>query len=105
MLVASKYSSTHRSMTADVFSTFSNWPTTWPTGLKATSTVSSGYLCVAATNKYPNESVDVAFNPVGQVVGQFTKVERSAAVIERWVTEYLEATTRLNDLNEAAASV
>src|SRR4029077_1567722 len=33
----------------EVFSTFSNWPTTWPTGLNATSTVSSGYLCVAAT--------------------------------------------------------
>ena len=31
-----------------------------------------------------NESVDVAFNPIGQVVGQFTKVEKSAAVIERW---------------------
>lgn len=60
-------------------------------------------MAVAATNKYPNETVDVAFNPVGQVVGQFTKVEKSAAVIERWVKEYLEATTRLNELNEAAA--
>ena len=27
-------------------------------------------MAVAATHKYPNESVDVAFNPVGQVVGQ-----------------------------------
>jgi hypothetical protein len=26
-------------------------------------------------------------------------------VIERWVQEYLEATSRLNDLNEAAAAV
>ena len=59
-------------------------------------------MAVAATNKYPNETVDVAFNPVGQVVGQFTKVEKSAAVIERWVREYLEATTRLNEINEAA---
>jgi NAD(P)H-dependent flavin oxidoreductase YrpB (nitropropane dioxygenase family) len=49
--------------------------------------------------------VNVAFNPVGQVVGQLTKVERSAAVIERWVQEYLEATGRLNELNEAAAAV
>ena len=57
----------------------------------------------AATNRYPNESVDVAFNPIGQVVGQFTKVEKSAAVIERWVQEYLEATTRLDELNEAAS--
>jgi hypothetical protein len=27
-------------------------------------------MAVSATNKYPNETVDVAFNPVGQVVGQ-----------------------------------
>jgi NAD(P)H-dependent flavin oxidoreductase YrpB (nitropropane dioxygenase family) len=60
-------------------------------------------MAVAATSKYPNETVDVAFNPVGQVVGQFTKVEKTAAVIERWVQEYLEATGRLNELNEAAA--
>jgi len=62
-------------------------------------------MAVAATNKYPNETVDVAFNPVGQVVGQLNKVEKSSAVIERWVTEYLEATTRLDELNEAAAAV
>ena len=36
-------------------------------------------MAVAATNKYPNETVDVAFNPVGQVVGQFSKVEKTAA--------------------------
>jgi NAD(P)H-dependent flavin oxidoreductase YrpB (nitropropane dioxygenase family) len=60
-------------------------------------------IAVAATNKYPNESVDVAFNPVGQVVGQFTKVEKTSAVIERWVQEYLDATGVLNDLNEAAS--
>ncbi|MGK2870625.1 MAG: nitronate monooxygenase [Mycobacterium sp.] len=60
-------------------------------------------LAVAATHKYPNETVDVAFNPVGQVVGQFTKVEKTSAVIERWVQEYLEATGTLNDLNEAAS--
>jgi NAD(P)H-dependent flavin oxidoreductase YrpB (nitropropane dioxygenase family) len=59
-------------------------------------------LAVAATHKYPDETVDVAFNPVGQVVGQFTKVERTSVVIERWVQEYLEATGTLNDLNEAA---
>jgi NAD(P)H-dependent flavin oxidoreductase YrpB (nitropropane dioxygenase family) len=59
-------------------------------------------LAVAATHKYPNETVDVAFNPVGQVVGQFQKVEKTSAVIERWVQEYLEATSTLNELNEAA---
>jgi NAD(P)H-dependent flavin oxidoreductase YrpB (nitropropane dioxygenase family) len=44
-------------------------------------------------------------DPVGQVVGQLSKVEKSSTVIERWVTEYLEATTRLDELNEAAAAV
>jgi NAD(P)H-dependent flavin oxidoreductase YrpB (nitropropane dioxygenase family) len=59
-------------------------------------------IAVAATHKYPNETVDVAFNPVGQVVGQFTRVEKTSAVIERWVQEYLEATGTLNALNDAA---
>ena len=44
----------------------------------------------------------MAFNPVGQVVGQFEKVEKTSAVIERWVEEYVEATTRLDELNAAA---
>jgi NAD(P)H-dependent flavin oxidoreductase YrpB (nitropropane dioxygenase family) len=60
-------------------------------------------MAVAATHKYPNESVDVAFNPVGQVVGQFTKVEKTSTVIQRWVSEYLEATNRLDELNAAAS--
>ena len=60
-------------------------------------------MAVAATHKYPDESVDVAFNPVGQVVGQFTKVEKTSTVIERWVQEYLEATSALDALNEAAS--
>src|SRR4051795_10399939 len=59
-------------------------------------------MAVAATHKYPDQTVDVAFNPVGQVVGQLTKVEKTASVIERWVGEYLDATTRLEELNAAA---
>ncbi|MCH9722877.1 MAG: nitronate monooxygenase family protein, partial [Actinomycetia bacterium] len=62
-------------------------------------------MAVAATSRYPDETVDVAFNPVGQVVGQLNRVERSSAVIQRWVQEYLEATSRLNEINEAAAAV
>jgi NAD(P)H-dependent flavin oxidoreductase YrpB (nitropropane dioxygenase family) len=61
-------------------------------------------VAVAATHKWPDQTVDVAFNPVGQVVGQFEKVEKTAAVIERWVNEYLEATAHLDALNEAAAA-
>ncbi|MDG3010706.1 nitronate monooxygenase [Rhodococcus sp. D2-41] len=60
-------------------------------------------MAVAATHKYPDQSVDVAFNPVGQVVGQFTKVEKTAAVVERWVQEYLDATGTLERLNDAAS--
>jgi NAD(P)H-dependent flavin oxidoreductase YrpB (nitropropane dioxygenase family) len=60
-------------------------------------------IAVSATHRYPDQSVDVAFNPVGQVVGQFEKVEKTAAVIERWVNEYLEATEHLESLNAAAA--
>ena len=57
---------------------------------------------VSRTNRYAAKAQSVAFNPVGQVVGQLSKVERTSAVIERWVQEYLEATGVLNDLNEAA---
>lgn len=59
-------------------------------------------VAVAATHRWPDQTVDVAFNPVGQVVGQFERVEKSAAVIERWVTEYLEATGALDAYNAAA---
>jgi hypothetical protein len=38
------------------------------------------------------------------VVGQFQKVEKTAAVMQRWVNEYLEATGHLNALNDAAMS-
>jgi NAD(P)H-dependent flavin oxidoreductase YrpB (nitropropane dioxygenase family) len=61
-------------------------------------------IAVAATHRYPDQSVDVAFNPVGQVVGQFERVEKTAAVIERWVNEYLEATEHLDQLNAAAGA-
>ena len=59
-------------------------------------------VAVAATHRWPDQTVDVAFNPVGQVVGQFEKVEKTAAVIERWVNEYIEATERLDAINAAA---
>jgi NAD(P)H-dependent flavin oxidoreductase YrpB (nitropropane dioxygenase family) len=61
-------------------------------------------IAVSATHRWPDQTVDVAFNPVGQVVGQLERVEKTAAVIERWVNEYLEATAHLDALNAAAAS-
>lgn len=59
-------------------------------------------IAVAATHKYPDQTIDVAFNPVGQVVGQFEKVEKTASVVQRWVEEYLEATGQLEAFNAAA---
>ena len=62
-------------------------------------------ICAPSDVRYKNKSrslIDVAFNPVGQVVGQFEKVEKTSAVIERWVNEYLEATEHLDALNAAA---
>ena len=44
------------------------------------------------------------FNPVGQVVGQMNKVRRSRDVVLGMVEEYLEATGRLNELNERAGA-
>jgi NAD(P)H-dependent flavin oxidoreductase YrpB (nitropropane dioxygenase family) len=59
-------------------------------------------MAVSATHRYPDQTIDVAFNPVVEVVGQLSRVEKTATVIERWVEEYLEATTRLDELNAAA---
>ena len=61
-------------------------------------------MAVAATHRWPDQTIDVAFNPVGQVVGQFEKVEKTAAVIERWVDEYIDATAHLDAFNEAASA-
>lgn len=52
-------------------------------------------------HRYPEAAKEVNFNPVGQVVGMMTKVERSADVIARLVNEYVEACDRLNKLNSA----
>ncbi|MFQ6325373.1 NAD(P)H-dependent flavin oxidoreductase [Nocardia sp. CWNU-33] len=52
-------------------------------------------------HRYPEAAKDVNFNPVGQVVGQLNKVERSADVVGRLIQEYVEACDRLNKLNDA----
>ena len=51
---------------------------------------------------YPEAAKDVNFNPVGQVVGQMTRIERSADVVARLVSEYLDACERLDRLNQRA---
>ena len=53
-------------------------------------------------HRYPEAAKDVNFNPVGQVVGQMNRVERTADVVQRLVAEYLDACERLNALNQRA---
>ena len=50
-------------------------------------------------HRYPEAAKDVNFNPVGQVVGQMNKIERTSQVIQRLVDEYIDACDRLNRLN------
>jgi NAD(P)H-dependent flavin oxidoreductase YrpB (nitropropane dioxygenase family) len=40
----------------------------------------------------------IAFNPVGQVVGQMNHVESTRGVIFRLINEYVDALERLNNL-------
>ena len=54
-------------------------------------------------HRYADKALDVMFNPVGQVVGQLDRVEKTAAVVQRLVEEYLDAVDRLNALTGAAA--
>ncbi|MCX6512226.1 MAG: nitronate monooxygenase, partial [Actinobacteria bacterium] len=61
-------------------------------------------IAVSATHRWPDQTVDVAFNPVGQVVGQFEKVEKTSAVMARWVEEYIGASGQLEAFNEAASA-
>ena len=60
--------------------------------------------CVARSHRYADKALGVMFNPVGQVVGQLDRVEKTAAVVQRLVEEYLDAVDRLNALTGAAAA-
>jgi NAD(P)H-dependent flavin oxidoreductase YrpB (nitropropane dioxygenase family) len=55
--------------------------------------------CVARGHRYPDKALDVMFNPVGQVVGQMTKVTKARDVVLRLADEYVDAVDRLNKLN------
>ncbi len=59
-------------------------------------------MAVAATHKYPDETIDVAFNRWARSSASSPRSRRRRAVIERWVQEYLEATGTLEQLNAAA---
>jgi NAD(P)H-dependent flavin oxidoreductase YrpB (nitropropane dioxygenase family) len=57
--------------------------------------------CVARGHRYADKATAVQFNPVGQVVGQLNRVEKTAAVIQRLVEEYLEAVDAVASLQDA----
>ena len=48
--------------------------------------------------RYPDKSQDVAFNPVGQIVGTMNKVRRSADVVLEMVEECVDALDRSNTM-------
>lgn len=54
--------------------------------------------CVARGSRYSDKATDVMFNPVGQVVGQLTRVRKAADVVRELVEEYIDAVERLNRL-------
>ena len=63
-----------------------------------------GYLtfdAVRRTHKYAGsgDCQKVAFNPIGQVVGQINEIESCRDIMFRLMTEYTEALEQLNSLN------
>jgi hypothetical protein len=46
----------------------------------------------------------VNFNPCGQVIGRATSVRRTKDVVLGMVEEYIEATERLQRVNESASA-
>ena len=53
---------------------------------------------VSRTNRYAAKAQDVAFNPVGQIVGRINEMQSSRELIQQLVEEYLDAVERLESL-------
>ena len=51
---------------------------------------------VVRGHKYPEQAVNVNFNPCGQVIGRLDKMRRSSEVIMDMVEEYIETVERLS---------
>jgi NAD(P)H-dependent flavin oxidoreductase YrpB (nitropropane dioxygenase family) len=58
---------------------------------------------IGRVHRYPETAQDVAFNPVGQVVGQMNQVTSAKQVVMDLVEGYLEATERLRALEAVDA--
>ena len=54
---------------------------------------------VTRGHRYPEQAVDVNFNPCGQVIGQATKVRKTRDVIFEMVEQYIDCVERMNRLS------
>jgi hypothetical protein len=57
---------------------------------------------MSRVHRYPKQAQSVAFNPVGQIVGQMRRSEPVRDVIYRLVEEYADAVERLESLQPSA---
>jgi len=82
-----------------------DWTEAWaqsdtpdPLGMPLQGMVTSDGMRRTSTYASRGNCQKVAFNPVGQVVGQMNRVETSRQVVQRLVEEYLAALEKLNRL-------
>ena len=54
---------------------------------------------MSRVHRYPKQAQDVAFNPVGQIVGAMDEKLAVRDVIYNLVSEYVDAVERLNTIN------
>jgi NAD(P)H-dependent flavin oxidoreductase YrpB (nitropropane dioxygenase family) len=87
-----------------------DWTEAWdnpanpePLGMPLQGLVSSDGIRRTARYAGVADTQKVAFNPVGQVVGQITSVESCRNVVYRLITEYIDALQRVNDLMPESA--
>jgi NAD(P)H-dependent flavin oxidoreductase YrpB (nitropropane dioxygenase family) len=57
---------------------------------------------VARTHQYPEQGIDVMFNPVGQTVGLMHQVRKARDVVATLVEEYVDACERVDRINQGA---
>ena len=79
------------------------WTEAWDTGknpksLGAPMQMMAVGHALARMTKYPEQSRDLLFVPVGQIVGRLNKVMSARDVVTQLVNEYLETQERMNGL-------
>ncbi len=86
-----------------------DWTEAWenpenpdPLGMPLQGLVTADGIRRTAHYASKNDCQKVAFNPVGQVVGQLNHLDSSRRVVERMLVEYVDTMTSLNELLEEA---